>query len=351
MPVVAFPRARLTLLVLLLGLAAFVSTTGLAPTLGGALPVLAASTTTERAAPASADVEPEPEPSPAPQDSPAAEGRSAPEPAASPTSPPLRRLGTTADGWAAYRLESGRLPDRLATGATFRGDISWLQGGQIRKARVFVPASAGANAPLLISLHGLSTSLRKVEEQQRWSPLSKQQGFVLVWGAGYRASWNAGPCCGAAVTDKIDDLAYLDQLLAVVRALHGIDPRRIDLAGFSNGAMLAYRYACGRPGLIAGVLAVSGTLAAPCVPSNPTAVLAVHGALDPTVPLAGRSFSQELHSTLPPARRAADQWNSTGAGVRLVVLPNFAHGWPTLTNGGYDTTNEGWRFLRDHARP
>ncbi|MBC7373008.1 MAG: hypothetical protein H7323_03350, partial [Frankiales bacterium] len=130
--------------------------------------------------------------------------------------PAMRRTGTNQDGWATYRLAAGRLPDRLQPGTGFRGEISWLQGDLVRKARVYVPRSADATgAPLLVSLHGLGASLRKVEAQQRWSTLSMQQGFVLVWGAGYKGSWNAGPCCGFASREGVDDLGYLDTVLAV----------------------------------------------------------------------------------------------------------------------------------------
>ena len=47
-----------------------------------------------------------------------------------------------------------------------------------------------------------------------------------------------------AAAGKIDDLAYLDRLLQITGALQGIDRRRVHLAGYSNGGMLAYRYAC-----------------------------------------------------------------------------------------------------------
>ncbi len=265
--------------------------------------------------------------------------------------PALRRTGTDRDGWATYRLGEGRVPDRLATGEGFRGDITWLQGGLVRKARFYVPRSARATAPLLVSLHGLSASLQSVEAQQHWSTLSFQQRFVLVWGAGYKGSWNAGPCCGAAARAHVDDLAYLDRLLQITGALHGIDRRRVSLAGFSNGAMLAYRYACGRPGRIAGILAVAGTSTARCVPRRPTAVLAVNGAKDPTVPLAGARFSRELRSPLPPVRNAPRQWAATGAAVRSVVLTRVAHTWPTRSGSGYDATGEGWRFLKTHPKP
>jgi predicted esterase len=331
------PRTVLALLLLVAGIAAFLSVGGSAPGIaapaphGGQLqdaaPVAAAAALdTAEAVAAREPVR-----------------TAAPEPA-------LRRTGTNTDGWAVYRLGSGRLPQRLAVGRGFRGEITWLQGGIERKARVYVPTSAPAAAPLLVSLHGLGQTLRSAEAQQRWSSLAFQQRFVLVWGAGHLGSWNAGPCCGAAA-GRVDDLAYLDRTLEVVSALHGVDRRRIHLAGFSNGAMLAYRYACGRPGRIAGVLAVAGTHTAPCTPRKATAILAVNGTADPTVPLRGTRHSRALGARLPDVGTGPRLWAKTGAGVRRVVIPRFAHGWPTRHRGGYDATGEGWRFLKQRPLP
>jgi poly(3-hydroxybutyrate) depolymerase len=321
-------RPVLSFLVLVLGVAAFVSTSGGAPS------VASAPAGTGAALQAAAPVAQAAllDPAPAEQE------------------PPMRRTGSTADGWATYRLADGRVPDRLPVGRGFRGEISWEQGGLARKGRFYVPKSAAATAPLLVSLHGLNMSLRQVEAQQRWSTLAYQQEFVLVWGAGHMSSWNAGPCCGNAA-GQVDDLAYLDRLLQVTGALQGVDARRVHLAGYSNGGMLAYRYACGRPGRIAGVLVVAGTHTAPCRPTRATAVLSVHGAEDRSVPLEGTRYSQELRSPLPPVREAPRQWARTGAGVRTVVLRSFGHGWPTRSSGGYDATGEGWRFLEAHPQP
>jgi predicted esterase len=317
-------RSALSLVVLVLGLTAFGSVRGTTPALPAA--PLVAGAPLQAAAPVAK-----------------AQALDAVE-------PPLRRTGTNPDGWAVYRLGEGRVPDRLPVGRGFRGEITWLQGGLERKARIYVPRSARASAPLLVSLHGLGATLRQAEAQQRWSTLAFQQELVVVWAAGHRGSWNAGPCCGAAA-GQVDDLAYLDRLLQVTGALQGIDRRRVHLAGYSNGGMLAYRYACGRPGRIAGLLVVAGTHTSTCVPTRATAVLAVHGAKDPTVPLRGTAFSRALQSPLPPVAKAPRAWARTGAGVRTVVLPSYAHGWPTRHRGGYDATGEGWRFLKGHPKP
>lgn len=326
-------RPVLALLLSVAGVAAFASVHGVAPAVAGPSARGAALQDAAPVAAAAALDSAVPDPAPVAR----------PEPA-------LRRTGTNTDGWAVYRLGEGRVPDRLPVGNGFRGEITWLQGGLERKARIYVPKSAPAVAPVLVSLHGLGATLRQVEAQQRWSSLAFQQRFTLVWGAGHLGSWNAGPCCGAAA-GVVDDLAYLDRLLQVAGALQGVDRRRVHLAGYSNGAMLAYRYACGRPGRIAGVLAVSGTHTAPCTPSDATAVLSVHGRQDPTVPLRGVRFSRELQSRLPAVDTGPRLWARTGAGVRIVVLPRFGHGWPTRHRGGYDATGEGWRFLKERPLP
>lgn len=271
-----------------------------------------------------------------------------PAPVLEPTSVPvLRHLGSTPDGWPRYRLAPGTLPDRLPVGAGWHAEVSWVQDGRVRLARVDVPATAPAGAPLLVALHGLASGLALSERQQHWEQLALQQRAVLVEAAGWQASWNAGSCCGAAVRQGVDDMAYLDRVVQVVSALHAVDPRRVELAGFSNGAMMAYRYACGRPGRIAGVLAVAGTMTAPCVPRSPTAVLSVHGGDDPAVPLAGLAYSADLRSALPPSSRAPALWSRVGAAVRVVVLPQLGHAWPHAADG-FDATGRGWAFLAAH---
>lgn len=347
----SLPRSPLPLAILLavLGIASLGSTSGTGPAV--AATAAAGGTTLQAAAPVAQAAELDRPAETAASEAVAAASAKAPEPAASPSpEPALQRTGTNSDGWAVYRLGDGRVPDRLSVGEGFRGEITWRQGGLTRKARIYVPRSTPQTAPLLVSLHGLGGSLRQVELQQRWSTIAFQQEFVLVWGAGHEGSWNAGPCCGSAA-GRIDDLAYMDRLLQITAALHAIDGRRVHLAGYSNGAMLAYRYACGRPGRIAGVLAVAGTHTAPCTPTRATAVLAVHGANDPTVPLKGTRYSQSLQSRLPAVNTGPRLWARTGAGVRTVVIPRFGHGWPTRHHGGYDATGEGWRFLKAHPKP
>lgn len=260
----------------------------------------------------------------------------------------LRHVGER-DGWSRYLLAENRVPDGLAPGAGFRGQLEWVQNGLLRRARVTIPAGLSQEAPLLVTLAGYNGSLDSAERQQRWAPVTEQSGAVLAEAAAADGAWNAGRCCKRGVTEDIDDVGYLDRLVEIVTALQEVDPRRVYFAGFSNGAMMAYRYACARPGRVAALVSVAGTMVSWCVPRFPTAVLAVNGTSDRTVPIEG-GVNTILSTTLPPTARGPELFARAGAVVRTVVVPKLGHSWPTAAQG-FDATAQGWAFLLAHPRP
>lgn len=271
-----------------------------------------------------------------------------PVPAAAATAPPaLEVTGRTSDGWARYRLADDRLPPRALLGLGFRGEVHFLHDGRPRAVRLLVPPSARRPAPLLVALHGLYQTPATTEADQHWGALVRREGAVLAYGMGWQSSWNAGTCCGRSVEERVDDVGYLDRVRQIAGALVPLDPRRLYVTGFSNGAMMAYRYACERPGVVAGVLAVAGTVTADCRGRTDVAVLHVHGVLDRTVPLAGLRYSTALRTPLRPVSRTAAMFGPT---ISARLLPGYGHGWPTLARGGYATTEAGWAFLSAHPR-
>ncbi|MCW2608697.1 MAG: hypothetical protein JWO60_3390 [Frankiales bacterium] len=267
--------------------------------------------------------------------------------AATPTA--LVPAGRAADGWARYRLAEGALPPPLLGVTGFEGEVHFPLDGRDRAVRLLVPSGVRGPAPLLLVLHGLYQTTSTVERDQRWAPLARREGVVLGYGMGTSASWNAGTCCGDAVAQGVDDVAYLDRVVQVVAALHPVHPRRLHVTGFSNGAMMAYRYACERPARVAGVLAVAGTVTAECAgPRRDVAVMHVHGTADRTVPLEGLAYHPGLRSPLRPVSQTARFF---GPRITATILLRFGHGWPTPTFGRFDATGAGWRFLAAHPLP
>ena len=155
--------------------------------------------------------------------------------------------------------------------------------------------------PLVLVLHGAFATARSIEERSGFSALADHEGFVVYPnGIGLFGSlqhWNAGHCCGLAQVDHVDDVGFLRYVIRDVASKIRIDPRRIYVAGHSNGAMLAYRFASEDCEQIAGVAVVAGTIGsskspqeATCTvgpPRTPVPLIAVHGREDESVPFTG----------------------------------------------------------------
>jgi polyhydroxybutyrate depolymerase len=152
------------------------------------------------------------------------------------------------------------------------------------------------------------------------------------------------------------DTAYLDQVLATVRATPGHEVVPIFLAGFSNGAGMAFRYASERGEMLRGVIPVAGHR--PTIPESlpkPIATFYIVGAEDPLIPWAGGAvkspwyrtplprpsleamlagWAQDMHCGNPPIRVAESDvsWEVIYPGgtveCRCAVIRNHGHHWP-----------------------
>lgn len=147
--------------------------------------------------------------------------------------------------------------------------------------------------PLVLAFHGIGLN---AEEMIRISGFSKQadiSGFVVVYpnGTGEKQSWNGGHCCGEAARDNVDDVGFVRALIAELSSLINIDPGRIYVTGFSNGAIMAYRLACELSDRIAAIGPVGATQALEdmqaCRPGRAVPVIHFHGTNDRLNPYEG----------------------------------------------------------------
>lgn len=146
--------------------------------------------------------------------------------------------------------------------------------------------------PLLVVLHGSSSSAEDIRQASQMDSLSEVGRFLVaypngVMGGGglYPSDWNAGACCGAAARENIDDVGFIAALIRRVARVLPVDQHRIYIAGFSDGGRMAYHAACQLAPTIAAIGVVSGSLLDDhCAPSKPVAVIAIHGTSDDQVP-------------------------------------------------------------------
>jgi polyhydroxybutyrate depolymerase len=169
--------------------------------------------------------------------------------------------------------------------------------GGDRPVTVHVPPSYDRSrpAPLLIVLHGYTGSGLGQETYFGLQREAELRGFVTAYPDGTVDSnggrfWNATDACCNFDRADVDDVAYLDGVITAVQAAVTVDPHRISFAGHSNGGFMSYRMACARADRIAAIVSLAGaTLAksADCRPSDPVAVLQIHGTADDTIAFAG----------------------------------------------------------------
>ena len=158
-----------------------------------------------------------------------------------------------------------------------------------RSYRIDLPAVA-QGAPLILALHGGGGGAEQFARSSGLSRPANRLGYAVIYPQGTRrvATWNGGYCCGTAQRQRVDDLAFLDAVIADAAARFGLDGRRVYLTGMSNGAIMAETYAAQRPHRVAAVAGVAGTLDTDRFrPQGPVPLLHIHGTADDMVPYAG----------------------------------------------------------------
>ena len=115
---------------------------------------------------------------------------------------------------------------------------------------------------VILALHGAGGNPANFAMVSGLAEAALPLGFTVIFPAGVEAdgqrTLNALYCCGEAAAVGVDDLAFLDSVLADASERFGLDTGRLYLTGMSNGAMLAETYAVLRGAK--AVAGVSGTL-------------------------------------------------------------------------------------------
>jgi polyhydroxybutyrate depolymerase len=148
---------------------------------------------------------------------------------------------------------------------------------------------------LLLFLHGLGGSGRNAFDVLQLAELGRRyQTFVLAPDGSMdregRLFWNAHPACCNFDGQKVDHVAYLDQVLNVMVHDYPVDRARIFVIGFSNGGFMAHRLACEWGDRLAGIASVAGAgpeADAHCQAASKLRVLELHGDADVTVRYGG----------------------------------------------------------------
>ena len=171
--------------------------------------------------------------------------------------------------------------------------------GFARDYRLHVPpqASSGQPLPLVLNLHGATQNGFLEELQTGMDNSADQNGYLVAYPDGTRISkvltpdpvaknaqygWNAGQCCGLPVTRGINDVGFLEKVIADIATRTPVDLRRVYMTGISNGGMMAYAMASEASDHVAAISSISGQVELPTIhPSRPVPTLEFHSLDDP----------------------------------------------------------------------
>jgi poly(3-hydroxybutyrate) depolymerase len=205
------------------------------------------------------------------------------------------------------------------------------------------PLPPKGTAALVVVLHGGLGNAERIESSRSESgmnldSIAAQNGFFVAYlngtpvtrFAGTRMlGWNAGGgCCGQPAIDNVDDVGYIRGAIDRLADEHGIDRSRVYGVGHSNGAMMTARVACETP-LYAAAITISGPLnlgVAMCPSARGRRVLAIHGAEDENVPVAGGRGTKGLsRATYNSEEHARQVFTNSGATYELDVVKGADH--------------------------
>ncbi len=237
-------------------------------------------------------------------------------------------------------------------------------------------------APVVVMLHGFGATPFIEEAVYQLTAISEAEGFLYATPSGMhdpmgRPFWNATDACCDELNSGVDDVAYLNAVVDDIEAHYNVDRKRVFFTGHSNGGFMSHRMACDATSRIAAIVSLAGATwkdQTRCTPSQPIAVLEVHGDADDEVPYGGApgipsametvaDWAQKNGCDAPLANDAttldldaqvagsetsvahhactqgvAELWTMHGVGH----VPNFNHpGWG----------NAIWGWMKAHARP
>ncbi len=214
-----------------------------------------------------------------------------------------------------------------------------------RNFKIHIPPaySPASSSPLVIALHGGGHNADMMETITNLSNKADEENFIVVYPNGINflgiRTWNAGTCCGPAVTYNVDDVGFIVKMINKLRNTYAIDTNKIFVTGASNGGMLAYRLACEKSDLFAAVAPVATTMVntSPCNALRPVPILHIHSLPDTRVPYYGGYGTSYAGVYMPPIDSVINVWaNIDGCPGSWNVIYNqngvLGKGWSNCSN-------------------
>jgi polyhydroxybutyrate depolymerase len=190
-------------------------------------------------------------------------------------------------------------------------------------------------------LHGAGGTGEWTLSETRWDITADQRGFLLVLPEALRPQpdqppgflknpqvWNDGSPQSYGGRPLDDDVGFINQVLDDLPRHFAVDPARIYVTGFSNGAGMTFRLGAELSERFTALAPVAGHCWQPNPrPTVPLPTLYLVGAEDPLIPINGGEIISPWDGNSiykPPVRSTLEKW-AMALGCDIAAVQSWTH--------------------------
>ncbi len=238
--------------------------------------------------------------------------------------------------------------------------------GLEREYLLYTPAAVRSEAPLVIVMHGYTSTMHAIASYVGMNELADEHGFLVAYPQGTQDSdgnnfFNVGYDFHAS--SNVDDVGFVRAIVEEIDSQYELDREAIFATGMSNGGDMSFLLACKASDLFRAVAPVAGSMMTKmlnnCEPEVALPVLEIHGDKDRVTRLEGDkenedgwgpyldlettmafwarknglSERKEVESEYPGGDKKLVRsitWHADGhlREVRFIVVKGGGHDWP-----------------------
>ena len=224
--------------------------------------------------------------------------------------------------------------------------------GRSRRYELHVPPQydGARSLPLVLAFHGVPGTPADMRAIGGLDAVADARGFIVAYPQSATGDWDLN-CGGCTLAEQqgVDDVRLVRDLVSQLRQDARVDPARVYVAGFSQGALLAHHLSCVMEGTVRGFASVAATMLAPtsldCAPPGGADVLFVHGSADAEFPVEGRTVNGLASLSLD---RTLQEWrinDGCSAAPTVQDLPDAADDGTTTRRESYEGCATGRRVV------